>query len=818
MLGRVRELPAGTVTFLFTDIEGSTRLLHDLGGDYVSVLDEHRRLLRRAFADHGGVEVDTQGDAFFVAFERATDGVNAALAGQGALASSALSVRMGLHTGEPIVTDEGYVGLDVHRAARIMSAGHGGQILVSERVKSFLGPSVECHDLGLHRLKDLGEPERLHQVGAGSFPPPRTLDATNLPIPATTLLGRQELLGRLVALVAGGERLVTLVGPGGTGKTRLALEAAAELVGRVPDGVFWVPLAGISDAELVLPEIAQALGAREDLEGFLRERRLLILVDNAEHLRDAAPALAGLLAGARGLQLLVTSRASLRISGEHELTVEPLETAAAVELLRERASAVGRDLSADATAEAICRRLDGLPLAIELAAARSKLLGAEALLHRLDRALPLLTGGTRDAPERQRTLRAAVAWSYALLDADAQRSFRSLSVFAGGFSLDAAEAVCGADLDTIGALVDASLVKRAGEDRFLLLETIREFADEQLAESRASVEVLARHTRFFSDLAAEAYAARGQSEAEWAQRLEADHDNLRAALDRESDTLELAGLLGWFWLTHSHLVEGAGRLERALPGARGGVAAARALVAAGALAGQRGRRDQAEELFSRGIAAWRTAADARELATALDTFGWFLFFADENERGLAAFEESLELWRSIDGDRGATRALTGVCQLLVAQGDVDRAETLSRELLERSQQDRDLRSEHFAIHFLADCALISADYEAAERLYRESLRAALPLGDVLETTFEVLGVGMSAAGRGDDVRAARLGGAIEAAWEEREIAVSVPFWDALLARHIGAARERLGARGDAIWAEGRSLSFDEAVELALTES
>jgi predicted ATPase/class 3 adenylate cyclase len=809
----MRALPAGTVTFLFSDIEGSTRLLLSLGDEYVTVLAEHRRLLRSVFAEHDGVEVDTQGDAFFVAFPRASDAAAAALAAQAALAASNVRVRIGLHTGEPVLSDDGYVGIDVHRAARIMSAAHGGQVVASERTRSFLAAGIECTDLGRHRLKDLEEPEHLFQVGGGSFPPPRTLDATNLPIPASVLIGRTREMGELVGLLSGRDRLVTLVGPGGTGKTRLAIEVASELVGRMRDGVFWVPLAGLSDAELVLAEVARTIGARDDLAGFVRERELVILIDNVEHLLAAGPGLARLLGESRGLRLLVTSRAPLRVSGEREYAVEPLGTTAAVDLLRERAFAVGGQVPGGETAEAICRRLDSLPLAIELAAARSKLLSPDALLGRLDRALPLLTGGARDAPERQRTLRAAISWSYDLLDDDTKTLFASLSVFAGGFSLEAAEAVCFADLDRLSALVDLSLVKAVEPDRFLLLDTIREFAGEQLVDAKSARN---RHADYFAALAEEAYRGRGQAEAEWAARLEADNDNLRAALDHRPGRLELTGALGWFWVTHSHLAEGAARLEEALAGGGEGPARARALVAAGAVAGQRGRAEEAETFFSEGIAAWEAVGDEIEVATALDAFGWFLFFAGENERGLEAFERSLVLARA-RGDRGGeTRALTGVCQLLVAQGEIVRAEELSAELLELSRRDRDVRSEHFAIHFLADCALIREDYVEAEQLYRDSLRAALPLGDVLETSFEVQGVAMSAAGLGDDRRATTLGGAVNATWEAHGIAISVPFWDALLERHIAASRRRL-ADGDAVWNEARTLSFERAVELALEE-
>ena len=476
------DLPTGTVTFLFTDVEGSTRLLQEQGQRYADLLDEHRRILRGAFARHGGVEVDTQGDAFFVAFPSAADAVAAADEAGHALDGGPIRVRMGIHTGEPLVTDEGYVGIDVHRAARIAAAAHGGQIVLSETTRGLLERETAVRDLGEHRLKDLIGAERLYQLGEGDFPPLRTLDATNLPIAASPLVGRERELGELVVHLSNGARLLTVTGPGGTGKTRLALQVAAELVGTLRDGVFWVPLAGLSDPELVPSEVAQAIGAPDDLAGFLRGRELLILLDNFEHLLDAAPAVSAALASSGGVRVLVTSRSPLHVSGEREYRLDPLPASDAAALFVERARAVGRELMPDSTVEAICRRLDGLPLAVELAAARTKLLAPEQLLERLDPTLPLLTGGARDAPERQRTLRATIEWSYDLLDAASKELFARLSVFAGSFPLGAAEEVCGADLDDLAALVDSSLLKPIGDDRFLMLETIREYALEKLEE------------------------------------------------------------------------------------------------------------------------------------------------------------------------------------------------------------------------------------------------------------------------------------------------------------------------------------------------
>src|SRR4051812_27401034 len=561
-------LPSGTVTFLFTDVEGSTRLLLERGAGYADLLAEHRTALRAAFDRHDGVEVDTQGDAFFVAFARATDAVAAAAAAREALAGGPIRVRMGIHTGEPQLTDEGYVGIDVHRAARVAAAAHGGQIVLSATTRRLLHDDSQLRDLGEHRLKDMVDAERLFQLGDGEFPPLRTLDATNLPGVSMPLVGRERELAELVALLSNGTRLLTVTGAGGTGKTRLALQVAAEFVGTLHDGVFWIPLAGLSDPELVPSEIARAVGAPDDLGGFLRRRQLLILLDNFEHLLDAAPTVSELLSSSSEVRVLVTSRTPLHVSAEQEYQLEPLPAGDAATLFVQRARGFGRKLTADDTVAQICRRLDGLPLAIELAAARTKLLAPERLLERLGSVLPLLTGGARDAPERQRTLRATIEWSYDLLDGRVQAFFARLGVFAGAFSFTAAEEVAGADLDDLEALVDSSLVKPIGDDRFLMLETIREYAAEKLVGSTAAEDVRRRHAAFFSGLAEEAYQHRFDAEAEWSGRLELDHDDIRAALDwLETNDLHgplaLAGALGWFWLSHGHLTEGRDRLARA---------------------------------------------------------------------------------------------------------------------------------------------------------------------------------------------------------------------------------------------------------------
>jgi class 3 adenylate cyclase len=454
-------LPSGTVTFLFTDIEGSTRLLLELGDRYADVLAEHRRVLREAFARHGGLEVDTQGDSFFVAFARASDAVAGAQAGQDALHGGPVRVRMGLHTGEPMVGDEGYVGIDVHRGARLASAGHGGQILLSQTTRDLLDSTFELVDLGLHRLKDLSEPQRLYQLGTEGFAPLMTLHQTNLPVPATPFLGRERELGEVLALLRS-SRVLTLTGPGGSGKTRLAIQTAAEAAEDFPAGVWWVPLSTLRDPSLVRDSIARVLGAKGEPAEHIGDKELLLVLDNLEHLLECAPELADLVERCSAVRLLVTSREPLRLSAEQEYAVAPLVSEEAVDFFCARARAAKPEFVPTTALPEICRRLDNLPLALELAAARVKVLSADQILARLEQALPLLTGGRRDMPERQRTLAATIAWSYEMLSDSEQRLFEKLSVFVGGCALEAAEKVCAADVDRLASLVDKSLIRQSG--------------------------------------------------------------------------------------------------------------------------------------------------------------------------------------------------------------------------------------------------------------------------------------------------------------------------------------------------------------------
>ena len=495
-----RALPTGTITFVFTDVEGSTRLLNELGADaYADALAEHRRALREAFARHDGVEVDTQGDSFFIAFSTAPAALAAAAEAQQALAAGPVRVRIGIHTGTPHVTDEGYVGRDVHRAARIGAAGHGGQILVSASTASLVEED-SLRDLGEHRLKDLAASERIYQLGGEAFPPLRSLQQTNLPIPATAFLGRQRELDEVTSLLRDGHaRLVTLSGPAGSGKTRLALQGAAEASDHYPDGVFWAPLAALRDSGLVLEVAAQALEARSSLAERVADRRLLLVLDNFEHLIDAAPELARLLGDCPNLQLLVTSRELLRLPGEQAYPVPPFEPHDATEFFTARAQAVDPRFEPSSVVEKLCSRLDNLPLALELAASRIAVLSPEQLLGRLSERLDLLKAG-RGVDPRQQTLRATIEWSYDLLDEDEQVLFERLSVFAGGCALEAAEEVCAAEIDTLQSLIDKSLLRRQGE-RFWMLETIKEYAAERLEQRGEAMVLSDRHADHFIALA-----------------------------------------------------------------------------------------------------------------------------------------------------------------------------------------------------------------------------------------------------------------------------------------------------------------------------
>src|SRR5687768_4533594 len=703
------DLPSGTVTFLFTDVEGSTRLLHALGAEgYADALATHRRILRETCTRHGGVEVDTPGDAFFIAFPTAPGALAAADEARTALSSGPIRVRMGLHTGTPHLTEEGYVGPDVHRAARIAAAGHGGQILVSSATAQLLD-GAQLRDLGDHRLKDLTAPERIFQLGSEEHPPLKTLHQTNLPVPATPFLGREAELAELSALLTrDGVRLVTLTGPGGTGKTRLALQAAANAAEAFAAGVWWVPLAALRDPALVLEGASAALGASGDLAEHIGDKRLLLLLDNFEHLTQAAADLAPLLAKCPNLTLLVTSREPLHLGGEHEYAVDPLQRTEAVELFLTRAVAARRDFAANGEVALICERLDNLPLAIELAAARVKVLSPKALLERLEQRLPLLAGGTRDAPERQRTLRATIEWSHELLSPDEQRLFARLAVFRGGCTLEAAEAIVDADLDTLQSLVDKSLVRvRTDSGRFWMLETIREFALERLDASGEAEELRRRHAEFFLALGRSLppYVSVAQ---EWLDTVEPEHDNIRAALDHlpaQGETqlaLELAESVWRFWSVRGHYAEAWQRLNALLAADPAPTPArAHALNAISPFSiDVRDEPDSTERgrlYLAEALEIHRRNGDAWGIARSTFMIGYIAIETGDFERALPLFEEALRLMTELGHEHYIGLAAFNVSWAADQLGDKERARELAMENLDRARRTNNRGLERAAI-------------------------------------------------------------------------------------------------------------------------
>jgi len=817
-----RELPTGTVTFLFTDIEASTRLLRELGDRYADVLAEHHRVLRDVWARHHGVEVDTAGDAFFVAFARASDAVAAADAAQRALADGPVRVRMGLHTGEPLPEVEDYVGIDVHRAARIAAAGHGGQVLLSQATADLAG--VDVRDLGLHRLKDLSAPERLFQLGTESFPSLQTLHQTNLPVPATPFLGREREIEEVAQLLGRRDvRLVTLTGPGGSGKTRLALQAVAAAADDFDRGVWWVPLASLADPTLVETAAAQALGSKDTLAATVGDKRLLLLLDNFEHLLDAAAGLAETIASCPDLTVLVTSREPLHVAGEWEVAVEPLREQEAVDLFRQRAVAVHSDFEANGEVGEICRRLDCLPLAIELAAARVKALSLPALLERLEQRLPLLAGGSRSAPERQRTLRATIAWSHDLLTPSEQDLFARLAVFAGGCTLEAAEEACGADLDGIASLVDKSLVRRSGE-RYWMLETIREFAAERLDGLADASSLRDRHAAWYVALGEQARPElRAREARKWLDRLEAENANLRAALEHllaceDADAaLRLSGAIWLYWQTRGHWTEGRRFLAAALS-LTGDVEPRRlvdSLWGAALLALWQGDPDEGEEWAGRLLELSRQAGLEHGVSLAIHMFGIAASMQGDHDRARALHEESLVHARRQDDGWLLSVATNNLGSMYMEEGDFERAAELFEESLAIGEARGDLDRRARALTNLGYAAHGLGEGARAHELLRRGLAAAEEIGLVESQLWALFGIASYEAEAGDALAAARLLGRAKELQSDlragRDDLAEEVERRTLARLHDALGPERLASE----LAAGAALSLEDAIDLAL---
>jgi predicted ATPase len=785
------DLPSGTVTFLFTDVEGSTKLLHALGdAAYAEVLAEHRRLLRAAFARHGGVEVDTQGDAFFVAFPTASGAVDAADDGLRALEPGPITVRIGIHTGSPLSTDEGYVGIDVHRAARIAAVAHGGQILLSAATASDAA-TRELRDLGDHHLKDLAAPERLFQLGNASFPPLKSISPSHLPTPATPFVGRADDVERVEDLLRDPDtRLVTVNGPGGIGKTRLAIEAAGAAVASFPGGLWWVALAPLHDPATAEVAIADALTIREDgatielgaaVERQLGGRRTLLLLDNAEHLLPAiGERIGALLEAAPSVVLLVTSRERLQVAGERTFLVPPLNAADAEALFLSRAEAVGSPVSSSPALATLLERLDRLPLALQLAAARLRVFSVDQLLERLSARLDLFAGD-RDADPRQRTLRSTIEWSHELLTDDERALFRRLSVFAGGATLAAVEEIVRGDVDTLQGLVDKALVQRrdeAGEPRFWMLESIRSFAEERASAAGELPDLRRDHATWYRDVAvaAESSIRAGDPEEIHVAVLEAEIGNLRSALafglDAGTHDLvrSIVAALPMYWVMRGRLAEARSWIERALDLDPIEDDVRRRLL--GSLA-------TIASLQGDHVVAVEAADAAADLASALG--GATERIEQLRERGLAAllkedwsgaepvYEELLQLAIELGNGVRTSSSRLNLATIANHTDRHDRADLLLRENLRFVRARGQSRCEATTLAMLAETAIRRhRPGEAGEPARVAAIRSSEIVDEPL-LIYSLELVAAAAAEHGSTERAAILLGAADAARERMEL-------------------------------------------------
>jgi predicted ATPase/class 3 adenylate cyclase len=864
------DLPIGTVTFLFTDIEGSTDLARRLGPHWPEVLEAHHALVRRAIRGHRGVDVRTEGDAFFAVFPSAADAAAAVAEAQRTIAQhpwradAVVRVRMGLHTGEGRLGGDEYVGLDVHRAARIAAAAHGGQVLLSESTKGLvvqaLPPGTSLRDLGPHRLKDFDEPEHLYQLTPdglrADYPPLRTPDApTNLPAELSSFVGREEQI-RQVTQLLGDTRLLTLTGPGGAGKSRLAVRVAAGLRDRFPNGAFFVDLASIRDPLLVPWAIASTIGAREMgprgimevLEIELRHRELLLVLDNFEQVIEAATVVSALLAGAPKVTVLVTSRGPLRVRGEQEFQVPPLDLPdplarpspeevtryEAVALFAQRAAAVDPAFVVDednvAAVVEICRRLDGLPLAIELAASRIRLLSPAAMLARFDHALPLLEAGPRDAPDRQRTLRGAIAWSYDLLPPDIATVFRRMCVFSGSFDLDAVSKVCtpqalGVDsLAAMETLVDAGLARGRSspvpEPRFDLLQTVREFGVERLTEEGEEPDLRRRHAGYFLDLAeAAAPGFRGPDLQRSLVTIQLDHDNIRSALSWALETDEGAVALGlvasaWrFWHLNGDLTVGRTWAEEAvaLPSAAAPSALrAKALIGVASLAYWQLDGPAMVAACEEALDISRDLEDAPGTAEAMYNLAFGLSLVGKVPEAAAMLQEVRARFEALGDHRGVADSLFGLSVMARLLGDLEEARSNGEEGLRMHREAGDLFGAYGALFIVGRAAAETGDLDTSRDYFLQALDMAEAFGDRTGVALSVDNLADQELRRGHADRAMRLFGASEAIKEG--VGGQAPPELLQLADPVERVRPILSEEAiRSAWQEGRAMSLAQAL-------
>ncbi len=878
-------IPTGTVAFLFSAIEGSMRLQQQLGDRYADVLSECRRLHRTAIESHDGREVDIQGDGWFFAFPRAKMALSAAVAALRAInrypwpGGISVRVRMSLHASDPLRVNADTGGEDVRRAVSICAAGHGGQILASHMVRDLMADDLpkdtSLRDLGEHRLKDLALPQHLFQVIhpqlQSEFPPLRSLNVlpNNLPIQLTSFIGREREISQVKGLLST-TRLLTLTGAGGAGKTRLASQVAAEALDDFPDGVWMVDLAPLADPALVPQAVAAALSAAEQpgrpllstLGDALRYKSLLLVLDNCEHLQAASAQLAEhLLRSCQALQILATSRVPLSVSGETLWRIPSLslpdprtmsmtspshmQEYEAIQLFVERARASHATFTltpdnAPAVAQ-ICQRLDGMALAIELAAARTRALAVEQIAAKLDDRFRLLTGGSSSLPRHQ-TLRATMDWSYGLLGEKEQILLRRLSVFVGGWNLEAAEAICSGDslasvdiLDVLMQLVDKSLITvdaQRREARYRLLETVRQFGEERLEAAGERATLRRRHRDWFLNLAELADSRlRGPEENLWVARLEAEHDNLRAALDwcTEDDGanlgLRLARALEWFWFLAGHWSEGRVRLEQEIERSTDAPLALlpKVLVGAARLAFSQGDSGRAKVLINRGLTLSRELGDKAGTAWFLIWRGILAVARTDYVGAIPPLEESLALNRDLGDKWWTVESLVYLGIAAAMQGDYRKAETFLQQSLALSRETENPNNLKWSLRICGLLALREKDFERGEAFLTETLRYCrdprthgILNPAIVERTLE--GLAQVASGRLDYARAVALFGAAEALRETLGATTSgwVPGADNH-DRYVASARSGLGdAAFVAGWAQGRAMSLEQTIEYALT--